>query len=40
MKKKALEWKRLAMEAATGPKGSSFVNLDKMVNQVLLAPRK
>jgi UDP:flavonoid glycosyltransferase YjiC (YdhE family) len=40
MKKKALEWKRLAMEAATGPQGSSFVNLDKMVNQVLLKPRK
>ncbi|KAK9930460.1 hypothetical protein M0R45_027497 [Rubus argutus] len=40
MKKKALEWKRLAIEAATGPQGSSFVNLDKMVNQVLLSPRK
>ncbi|PRQ20707.1 putative 7-deoxyloganetin glucosyltransferase [Rosa chinensis] len=40
MKKKALEWKMLAMEAVTGPEGSSFVNLDKMVNQVLLAPRK
>ena len=40
MKKKALEWKKLAMEAAKGPKGSSFVNLEKMVNQVLLAPRK
>ncbi|KAK9930474.1 hypothetical protein M0R45_027511 [Rubus argutus] len=40
MKKKALEWKKLAMEAATGPQGSSFVNLDKMVNQVLLSPRK
>ena len=40
MKKKALAWKRLAMEAANGPQGSSFVNLDKMVNQVLLKPRK
>ncbi|XP_021803134.1 7-deoxyloganetin glucosyltransferase-like [Prunus avium] len=37
MRKKALEWKKLAKEA-TSPNGSSFVGLDKMVNQVLLSP--
>ncbi|KAL6297028.1 hypothetical protein ACE6H2_005170 [Prunus campanulata] len=39
MRKKALEWKKLAEEATTGPNGSSFVGLDKVVNQVLLSPR-
>ncbi|XP_008219313.1 PREDICTED: 7-deoxyloganetin glucosyltransferase-like [Prunus mume] len=38
MRKKALEWKKLAKEA-TSPNGSSFVPLDKMINQVLLSPR-
>ncbi|ONI35171.1 hypothetical protein PRUPE_1G520200 [Prunus persica] len=37
MRKKALEWKKLATEAIS-PNGSSFVGLDKMVNQVLLSP--
>lgn len=39
MRKKALEWKKLADEATTAPNGSSFLNLDKMVNQVLLSPK-
>ncbi|KAM1391934.1 hypothetical protein ACFX2I_019590 [Malus domestica] len=39
MRKKALEWKKLAKQAISGPDGSSFVNFDKMVNQVLLSPR-
>nr|XP_023914771.1 7-deoxyloganetin glucosyltransferase-like [Quercus suber]POF07714.1 7-deoxyloganetin glucosyltransferase [Quercus suber] len=36
LKKKAIEWKKLT-EEATGTTGSSFVNLDKIINQVLLA---
>ncbi|XP_059449601.1 7-deoxyloganetin glucosyltransferase-like [Corylus avellana] len=35
MKKKVMEWKKLA-EEATGPHGSSSINLDKLVNEVLL----
>ncbi|KAJ8759703.1 hypothetical protein K2173_009804 [Erythroxylum novogranatense] len=33
MKNKAMEWKRLA-EKATGPKGSSSLNLEKLINEV------
>ncbi|KAK7857953.1 7-deoxyloganetin glucosyltransferase [Quercus suber] len=36
LKKKAIQWKKLA-EKAISPNGSSFVNLDKIINQVLLA---
>jgi hypothetical protein len=36
MKKKVMEWKKLA-EEATGPHGSSSINLDKLVNEVLLS---
>ena len=36
LKKKTIEWKKLAEEAIS-PNGSSFVNLDKIINQVLLA---
>lgn len=36
LRKKALEWKKLAEEASTAPNGSSFLNLNKMINQVLL----
>ncbi|KAB5519204.1 hypothetical protein DKX38_023523 [Salix brachista] len=36
MKKKAMEWKRLALEA-TRPSGSSTMNLDKLVQEVLLS---
>ncbi|XP_061371898.1 7-deoxyloganetin glucosyltransferase-like [Gastrolobium bilobum] len=35
MKKKAIEWKKLA-EEATNTNGSSFLNLEKLVNEVLL----
>ncbi|XP_050157404.1 (R)-mandelonitrile beta-glucosyltransferase-like [Malus sylvestris] len=40
MKKKALEWKKLAREATTCPNGLSFLALDKLINQVLLSSRK
>ncbi|KAB1220550.1 UDP-glycosyltransferase 85A1 [Morella rubra] len=36
MKKKVLEWKKLA-EEATGPHGSSSINLNNLVNEVLLS---
>lgn len=36
MKKKAEEWKKLAGEAAVAPTGSSRLNLDKLIKQVLL----
>ncbi|XWS23906.1 hypothetical protein CRYUN_Cryun28dG0055900 [Craigia yunnanensis] len=39
MKKKALEWKRKAEEATTSRNGSSYKNLDQMINQVLLSSR-
>ncbi|XP_021817350.1 7-deoxyloganetin glucosyltransferase-like [Prunus avium] len=39
MRKKAMEWKKLAEEAATGPNGLSFLALDNMINRVLLSPR-
>ncbi|CAL8138739.1 unnamed protein product [Prunus armeniaca] len=35
MKIKAMEWRKLA-EEATGPHGSSSINMDNLVNQVLL----
>ncbi|XP_021833303.1 7-deoxyloganetin glucosyltransferase-like [Prunus avium] len=35
MKIKAMEWKKLA-EEATGPHGSSSINMDNLVNQMLL----
>ncbi|GKU97972.1 hypothetical protein SLEP1_g11036 [Rubroshorea leprosula] len=39
MRKKAAEWKRKAEEAAC-PDGSSFLNLDKMINEVLLKKKE
>jgi UDP:flavonoid glycosyltransferase YjiC (YdhE family) len=39
LKKKALNWKKLAKEASSKPTGSSYVNLDKMMNEVLLCAR-
>ena len=36
MKARALEWKKLAHEAASSPHGSSFVNMDNVVRQVLM----
>ncbi|GAV63591.1 UDPGT domain-containing protein [Cephalotus follicularis] len=38
MKKKAMEWKKLAEEATTSPNGSSCKNLDAIV-KLLLSPR-
>ncbi|PRQ52313.1 putative 7-deoxyloganetin glucosyltransferase [Rosa chinensis] len=38
MKTKIMEWKQLA-EEATAPDGSSFTNLDNLVNQILLWKR-
>ncbi|XP_056173459.1 7-deoxyloganetin glucosyltransferase-like [Syzygium oleosum] len=39
MKRKAMEWKEMAREA-TRPSGSSFSNLDEVINKVLLLPRR
>jgi hypothetical protein len=39
LKKKAVDWKKLAKEATSKPSGSSFVNVDKMINEVLLCAR-
>jgi UDP:flavonoid glycosyltransferase YjiC (YdhE family) len=39
LKKKVLDWKKLAEEASSKPTGSSYVNLDKMINEVLLSQR-
>ncbi|XP_034676535.1 7-deoxyloganetin glucosyltransferase-like [Vitis riparia] len=36
MKKKTMEWKKIAHEATTAPSGSSFFNLDRMIKQLLL----
>lgn len=38
MKLEALELKKKAKEAATGPAGSSYVNLEKLITHVLLSP--
>ncbi|KAK2633086.1 hypothetical protein EUGRSUZ_L00599 [Eucalyptus grandis] len=38
MKRKAMEWKEMAREA-TRPSGSSFLNLDEVINKVLLSTR-
>ncbi|KAJ4967435.1 hypothetical protein NE237_019284 [Protea cynaroides] len=39
MKSKAMMWKKKAEEATTSPVGSSFLNLDNMVSQILLFSR-
>ena len=40
LKKKAVEWKKLAREATNNkPSGSSYVNVDKVINEVLLRAR-
>lgn len=36
MKRKAMEWQRLAQEATASPLGSSYLNYEKLINQVLL----
>ncbi|KAG5541760.1 hypothetical protein RHGRI_021553 [Rhododendron griersonianum] len=37
MKAKALEWKKAVEHAVTAPAGSSYVNFDNLVNEVLLS---
>ncbi|KAG5541758.1 hypothetical protein RHGRI_021551 [Rhododendron griersonianum] len=37
MKAKALEWKRMAEDAVVAPAGSSYLNFDNLVNEVLLS---
>jgi UDP:flavonoid glycosyltransferase YjiC (YdhE family) len=39
LKKKAVDWKKLAEEATSGPNGSSYVNIEKMTNEVLRCAR-
>ncbi|TXG52766.1 hypothetical protein EZV62_021935 [Acer yangbiense] len=39
MKKTAMEWKLLAEKAATAPNGSSHLNLEKIIKEVLLTSR-
>ncbi|KAJ0085674.1 hypothetical protein Patl1_08551 [Pistacia atlantica] len=39
MKKKATEWKKMAKHAITAPAGSSYRNLEEVINKVLLTPR-
>ncbi|PON42801.1 UDP-glucuronosyl/UDP-glucosyltransferase [Trema orientale] len=39
MKKRAMEWKKLAHQASAGPKSESHVNLDNLIEKVLLAPK-
>ncbi|XP_059460409.1 7-deoxyloganetin glucosyltransferase-like [Corylus avellana] len=39
LKKKAMDWKKLTKEATSRPNGSSFVNVDKMINEVLLCAK-
>ncbi|KAM3342326.1 hypothetical protein P3S68_027292 [Capsicum galapagoense] len=38
MRKKASEWKNLAKEAGKKPTGSSYVNIDQLINETLLSP--
>nr|GMD91257.1 7-deoxyloganetin glucosyltransferase-like [Ipomoea batatas] len=39
MKRKAMEWKKLGQDSATAPSGSSYVNLEQIINKVLLCPK-
>ncbi|XP_059287946.1 7-deoxyloganetin glucosyltransferase-like [Lycium ferocissimum] len=39
MKKKAIEWKNLAKNSAKEHSGSSYVNIEKVVNDILLASK-
>lgn len=39
MKKNALEWKKLAEEAAQKPAGSSYANIDKLIIEILLSSK-
>ncbi|KAG5541763.1 hypothetical protein RHGRI_021556 [Rhododendron griersonianum] len=37
MKSKAMEWKKVVEDAVTAPAGSSYMNFDNLVNEVLLS---
>ncbi|KAL5563913.1 hypothetical protein UlMin_033660 [Ulmus minor] len=39
MKDKAMEWKKLAEDATTGPNAKSLLNLDTLINKLLLPQR-
>ena len=39
MKRKAMEWKRLAQEAVAPPHGSSYYNLDHVITNILPAQK-
>ncbi|KAA8538105.1 hypothetical protein F0562_027713 [Nyssa sinensis] len=39
MKKKSMEWKKLTEEATSSSAGSSYMNLEKMINQLLPSPK-
>ncbi|KAA8538103.1 hypothetical protein F0562_027711 [Nyssa sinensis] len=39
MKEKAMEWKKMTEEATTSSTGSSYMNLEKMINQLLISPK-
>ncbi|KAL2468114.1 UDP-glycosyltransferase 85A2 [Forsythia ovata] len=39
MKEKALEWKKLAQDSSKYSHGSSYKNLEKLINQLLLSPK-
>ncbi|XP_059279744.1 7-deoxyloganetin glucosyltransferase-like [Lycium ferocissimum] len=39
MKKKALELKKLAEEATQRPAGSSYVNINTLINEILISPK-
>lgn len=39
MKKKAMEWKELAEESAKEHSGLSYVNIEKVVNDILLSSK-
>ncbi|KAA8538101.1 hypothetical protein F0562_027709 [Nyssa sinensis] len=38
-KKKAMEWKKMTEEATASSTGSSYMNLEKMINQLLISPK-
>ncbi|KAA8538107.1 hypothetical protein F0562_027715 [Nyssa sinensis] len=39
MKKKSMEWKKLTEEATSSSAGASYMNLEKMINQLLPSPK-
>ncbi|KAM3305371.1 hypothetical protein P3S67_012237 [Capsicum chacoense] len=39
MKKRVLKWNKLAEEATKKPIGLSYMNIDKLINEILLSPQ-